>query len=262
MRIIKEQRKRPVYKTWIRVNKIIIFSVISILLILIALSPINLFLRIGAGVLSLPFLYISLIIIYSYYQFSDLGGDFQSKIHNLIVSKIDYNGNGKILDIGVGSASLITKIAKSLPKVSLVGIDYWGDDWEYSKEICEKNAEYEGVSDRISFIKASASKLPFDDNEFDVVVSCLTFHEVKDENDKIKVFKEALRVVKEYGEFIFLDLFLDENIFGKNDEFFNTIKLLRVSDIKVEKLEDIIDLPKILLNKKVLGNAVIIYGRK
>ena len=76
--------------------------------------------------------------------------------------------------------------------MSLVGIDYWGDDWEYSKDICEKNAEYEGVSDRISFIKASASKLPFDDNEFDVVVSCLTFHEVKDENDKIKVFKEGI----------------------------------------------------------------------
>ena len=146
--------------------------------------------------------------------------------------------------------------------MSLVGIDYWGDDWEYSKDICEKNAEYEGVSDRITFIKASASKLPFDDNEFDVAVSCLTFHEVKDENDKIKVFKEALRVVKEYGEFIFLDLFLDENIFGKNDEFFNTINLLGISDIKVEKLEDIIDFPKILLNKKVLGNAVIIYGRK
>ena len=35
-----------------------IFSVISILLILIALLPINLFLRIGAGVLSLPFIYI------------------------------------------------------------------------------------------------------------------------------------------------------------------------------------------------------------
>ena len=95
-----------------------------------------------------------------------------------------------------------------------------------------------------------------------MAVSCLTFHEVKDENDKIKVFKEALRVIKENGEFVFLDLFLDENIFGKNDEFFNTINLLGISDIKVEKLEDIIDFPKILLNKKVLGNAVIIYARK
>ena len=63
MRIIEGKRKRPVYKNWIRVNKIIIFSVISILLILIALLPINLFLRIGAGVLSLPFIYISLIIV-------------------------------------------------------------------------------------------------------------------------------------------------------------------------------------------------------
>lgn len=254
--------KKPVYKTWIRINKIITLSVISLFLILIALSPVNIFIRVLAGILSLPFLYTSIIVTYCYYQFSDIGGNFQYKIHNLIVSKISYTSNVKVLDIGVGSASLITKIAKSLPKASLIGIDYWGNDWEYSKNICEANAECEGVSDQISFIKASASNLPFDDNEFDVAVSCLTFHEVKDENDKVKVFKEALRVIKKNGEFIFLDLFLDENVFGKNDEFFPTINSLGVSSIKIEKLEDIIDLPKILLNKKVLGNAVIISGRK
>lgn len=254
--------KKPVYKTWIRVNKIIIFSIISILLILVAFLPINLFLRISAGILFLPFLYISIIIIYCYYQFSSLGGNFQSIIHDLMVSKIDYNGNGKILDIGSGSGSLIIKMAKSFTRASLIGIDYWGNDWEYSKKLCENNAEYEGVSDRVSFIKSSASKLPFEDNEFDVVVSCLTFHEVKDENDKIKVFKEALRVVKKNGEFIFLDLFLDEKIFGKYDDFFDTINSLEVSNIQIEKLKDIIDLPKILLNKKVLGDAAIIIGRK
>ncbi|CEH33769.1 class I SAM-dependent methyltransferase [Romboutsia lituseburensis] len=254
--------KKTVYKTWIRINKIITLSVISLFLILIALSPVNIFIRVLAGILSLPFLYTSIIVTYCYYQFSDIGGNFQYKIHNLIVSKISYTGNVKVLDIGVGSASLITKIAKSLPKASLIGIDYWGNDWEYSKNICEENAKCEGVSDQISFIKASASNLPFDDNEFDVAVSCLTFHEVKDENDKVKVFKESLRVIKKNGEFIFLDLFLDENVFGKNDEFFHTINSLGISSIKIEKLENIIDLPKILLNKKVLGNAVIISGRK
>lgn len=254
--------KKPVYKTWIRMNKIITLSVISLFLILIALSRVNIFIRVLAGILSLPFLYTSIIVTYCYYQFSDIGGNFQYKIHNLIVSKISYTGNVKVLDIGVGSASLITKIAKSLPKASLIGIDYWGNDWEYSKNICEENAKCEGVSDQISFIKASASNLPFDDNEFDVAVSCLTFHEVKDENDKVKVFKESLRVIKKNGEFIFLDLFLDENVFGKNDEFFHTINSLGISSIKIEKLENIIDLPKILLNKKVLGNAVIISGRK
>lgn len=236
--------------------------IISISLILVAFLPINLFLRISAGILSLPFLYISIIIIYCYYQFSSLGGNFQSIIHDLIVSKIDHNGNGKILDIGSGSGSLIIKIAKSFTQASLVGIDYWGNDWEYSKKLCENNAKYEGVSDNVSFIKASASKLPFEDNEFDVVVSCLTFHEVKDENDKIKVFKEALRVVKKNGEFIFLDLFLDEKIFGRYDDLFDTIIALGVSNIKIEKLKNLIDLPKILLNKKVLGDTAIIIGRK
>ena len=80
--------KKPIYKTWIRINKIITFLVISILLILISFLPINLYLRISAGVLLLPFLYILFIISYSYYQFSDFGGDFQSKIHNLIIKEM------------------------------------------------------------------------------------------------------------------------------------------------------------------------------
>ncbi|WP_373598699.1 class I SAM-dependent methyltransferase [Paraclostridium bifermentans] len=254
--------KKPIYKTWIRVNKIITFLIISILLLLMSLLPINFYLRVSIIILLLPFLYILFIISYSYYQFSDRGGDFQSKIHHLIINKISYKENVKILDIGVGSASLIIKLAKSFRKASLVGIDYWGDDWEYSKQICESNAEYEGVSDRINFIKATASDLPFNENEFDIVVSCLTFHEVKDESDKIKVLKEALRVLNRNGEFVFLDLFQDEKIFGKNEEFLNTINSLGISEVKVEKLENIIKLPTILLHKKVLGNAMIIYGKK
>jgi ubiquinone/menaquinone biosynthesis C-methylase UbiE len=254
--------KKPVYKTWIRVNKILTFSGISLFLILISLMQTNLFIRISVGVFALPFLYILFIISYSYYQFSDFGGNFQHKIHNLIIDKVNLKGDGRVLDIGAGSASLITKLAKSLPKTSLVGIDYWGEDWEYSKQICEINAECEGVVDRIDFIKASASKLPFDENEFDVVVSCLTFHEVKDESDKIKVLKEAIRVLKKDGEFVFLDLFFDKKIFGKKDEFFKAIDSLGILEIRVEKLKDIIEIPSILLHKKVLGNAVIISGRK
>ncbi|WP_343345441.1 class I SAM-dependent methyltransferase [Terrisporobacter petrolearius] len=254
--------KKPIYKTWIRVNKIITFLVISVLLILVLLLPMNFYLHVSVVILLLPFLYILFIISYSYYQFSDKGGDYQSKIHHLIINKISYKENIKILDIGVGSASLITKLAKSFTKASLVGIDYWGDDWEYSKQICENNAKYEGVLDRINFIKATASNLPFNENEFDVVVSCLTFHEVKDETDKIKVLKEALRVLNRNGEFVFLDLFLDEKIFGKNDEFLNTINSLEISEVKIEKLKKIIKLPPILLHKKALGNAMVIYGKK
>lgn len=54
--------KKPIYKTWIRINKIITFLSISILLIFISFLPINLYLRIGTSVLLLPFLYILFII--------------------------------------------------------------------------------------------------------------------------------------------------------------------------------------------------------
>lgn len=175
---------------------------------------------------------------------------------------MDRDGEGKILDIGTGSGSLIIKMAKAYPKAYLTGIDYWGEDWEYSKDQCKQNAAIEGVSDRMVFIKASAAELPFNNDEFDIVVSCLTFHEVKDREDKIEVIQEAWRVLKPGGQFIFLDLFRDKKIFGEEKEFLNSLKALGIYELNYYKLSKEMQLPKLLLNKKVLGNAMILSGKK
>jgi ubiquinone/menaquinone biosynthesis C-methylase UbiE len=82
------------------------------------------------------------------------------------------------------------------------------------------------VSDRIDFLKASAAELPFNDGEFEIIVSCLTFHEVKDRKNKTEVIKEALRVLKPGGEFVFLDLFKDEKIFGDKMELLKDLKIM------------------------------------
>lgn len=255
-------RKQTKYQTWIRMKKLIIFLISSIVLLLITLMPINLYMRFLSGLIAVPFIYITFILSYSTYQFSVFGGDYQSKIHDLIVKKVKWSGKGKILDIGTGSGSLIIKLAIAFPKSSLTGIDYWGKNWEYSRGQCQQNAEIEGVSNRIDFLKASAAELPLQDGEFDKVVSCLTFHEVKDTSDKIEVIKEALRVLKPGGEFIFLDLFMDEKIFGDTEELLNHLKKLDISILNSYKLTEEMKLPKLLLNKKVLGNAMILSGRK
>lgn len=255
-------KAKPVYKTWIRTNKIIIFLAISICLIIIALCPVNIYLRVLSGFSALPFLYITFIVSCTYYQFAPFGKDLQSKIHDLIIDKLNCNETGKLLDIGAGSASLIIKAAKAFPEASLVGIDYWGDNWEYSKSLCEMNAEIEAVSDRIEFVKASASKLPFSDNEFDALISCLTFHEVKDEQDKVKVLKEAFRVLKPGGAFVFMDLFMNSKIYGDYKSFQHEIKKLGISEFAAVKLDALVKLPRILQNKKSLGNAVLLIGRK
>ena len=250
------------YQTWIRMNKLLVFLVLSLVLLLLTLVPLPSYVRVLSGVLALPFMYIAFILSYSVYQFSAFGGDYQSKIHDVIVVRVKWDGNGKILDIGTGSGSLIIKLAKEFPKAVLTGIDYWGGNWEYSKAQCQQNVEIEGVSDRIDFLKASASDLPFHDDEFDVIVSCLTFHEVKDRRDKMDVMKEVLRVLKPGGEFVFLDLFMDETIFGDEKDLFKALKAYGVSEWNSSKLAEGIILPKLLLNKKVLGNAMILSGRK
>ncbi|PEM57772.1 SAM-dependent methyltransferase [Bacillus pseudomycoides] len=215
------------YQTWIRIYKLLIFLVISLIFLLATLLPVNLYQRVLSGVLALPFMYIALILSYSVYQFAAFGGNYQSKIHDLIVAKVNWGGKGKILDIGTGSGSLIIKLAKTFPKSFLTGIDYWGGNWEYSKAQCQQNAEIEGVSDRIDFLKASAAELPFNDDEF-----------------------------------VFLDLFMDEKIFGDEKELLNVLKKHGVSELNSYKLAKEMKLPNFLLNKKVLGNAVILSGRK
>lgn len=90
----------------------------------------------------------------------------------------------------------------------------------------------------------------------------MTFHEVNDKESKFEVLKEALRVVKPNGAFVFLDLFLDRKIFGESHLLINSLKELCIQELNVKRLDDMIKLPRILLHKKVLGNAMIIHGKK
>lgn len=249
------------YSTWIRKKKIVIFFFIALGLIILAFVSPSIILSAIFAVAALPFLYISFFLFYSYYQFSKFGGNYQAKIHDLIVKSVTLQ-NGKLLDIGTGSGALIVKAAKEFPTLTLTGIDYWGDEWEYSQKQCESNARIEGVADRITFIRGSASRLQFENETFDIVVSCLTFHEVKDAPNKLEVIKEALRVLKKGGQFVFLDLFLDENKFRKYNDFVHFFNDMEVSEIKIEKLNQIISLPGLLQTRKVLGMALLVNGIK
>ena len=91
--------KKPKYQTWIRTYKLVIFFVISLLFLVGALLPIYIYLRVLSGIFALPFIYITFILTYSVYQFASFGGNYQSKIHDLIVSKVDCVGKGRVLDI-------------------------------------------------------------------------------------------------------------------------------------------------------------------
>jgi len=199
-------QEKPEYGNWVSKRLIILPCVRGLVFLGLAILS-----KVFAIPSSLFFL-VSAYFAYARYRFSPGGGNVQGRIIDLLVVHLDWNGEGQVLDIGCGNGALAIELAHKYVKAQVVGIDYWGGNWEHSKYACEANAKIEGVAECITFQKASASALPFENEYFDAVVSNLVFHEVRDVADKREVIREALRVLKKGGKFSFQDLFLVKRI--------------------------------------------------
>ena len=63
--------------------------------------------------------------------------DEKEKAHHSILSHLDYDGKGKLLEIGCGFRALAIRATLTWPEMSVTGIDYWVAVYQYSK-LCEK----------------------------------------------------------------------------------------------------------------------------
>jgi SAM-dependent methyltransferase len=244
------------YGNW--VSKRLIIVPAAMIIICMALLFASGFFLIGVVIFAVLLAYFA----FAYNRFSPTGGDLQTKILDLILKRIDWDGTGRAIDIGCGNGALGIKVAKKYQKARVGGIDYWGADWDFAKETCVKNAEVEGVIDRMEFQKASASSLPFTDEYFDLAVSNFVFHEVNDTKDKRDVIKEALRVVKKGGKFVFQDLFLVKSIYGEPDDLIKTIRSWGVENVEFINTSNESFIPRALKLPFMIGRIGIICGTK
>jgi SAM-dependent methyltransferase len=248
--------ERPNYGNWVSTKLLYIPGVLGVLFA--ALSVLFPWLAILAVIFLLCFAYFA----YARWCFSPEGKNIQAKIQSLLVDHFEWVGTGKVLDIGCGSGAVTIMVAKKYPDAHVTGIDYWGGAWEYSKGVCERNAQIEGVSDRVTFQKASASSLPFDDESFDAVISNLTFHEVADTEDKGLLIKEALRVLKKGGVFSFQDLFLWKRVYGEVEDLLDRVRSWGVESVELINTSQSQFIPKALKLPFMAGTIGILRGRK
>jgi ubiquinone/menaquinone biosynthesis C-methylase UbiE len=243
---------RPDYGNWISWK---VLSVIGLAAaVLSALSLLFIYLLIGAIIVLVVFA----LAAYERYLLWPRGGDAQGKLWDLLVEHLDWDGNGRAIDIGCGSGPVAIRLAKKYPSAEVVGLDYWGRQWEYSKEKCERNARIEKVETRVSFQKGDAAKLPFEDGYFDAAVSNLAFHEVGGIKDKREVLKEALRVVKKGGRFAFQDLFTVKRFYdGEPDELLEAVRSWGVEKVALERSSW-----SSIANAYIRGSAAILWGVK
>jgi ubiquinone/menaquinone biosynthesis C-methylase UbiE len=175
---------------------------------------------------------------------------------------LDWDGEGRALDIGCGNGALTIKLAQKYPKAQVIGIDCWGKNWEYSKHACEQNATIERVSERVTFQRASAASLPFDDGYFDAAVSNFVFHMVGVARDKREVVREALRVVRKGGKFSFQDEFLIKQLFGDIDDLIDAIKSWGINKVQFVQTRDAEFIPRALKLPIILGTIGLLRGEK
>ncbi len=248
------------YGNWVPLN--LVYATIGIIIILLIPSffPIFLIIRIIlwviAGLLLLPFSY----LWYLYYKFTAHNKKLQYKVWNLVIQKLPWNGQGKVLDIGTGAGALAIELAKRFPESIVRGIDNWGKLWNYSKLKCEKNAKLEGVANQVVFQKASASNLPFRDGEFDAIVSNFVYHEVRDTKDKNKLINESFRVLKKGGAFSLQDTLKNKKKIGNIEELIRDIKEWGVQEVNFIETAHEIPMPNLL--KFELKTMGLLYGIK
>lgn len=248
--------EKPEYGNW--VPKRLIYIPGAIGLVLFGLALLFSILVIPAAL----FFLVSVYFTYARYLFAPQGGNVENQVRKLVLAHLDWSGEGRVLDIGCGNGALTINLAQKYPRARVFGIDYWGIKWEYSKNICERNARIEGVNERVTFQKASASVLPFSDEHFDSVVSNLVFHEVRDVADKREVIREALRVVKKGGKFVFQDLFLMKRVYGNTDDLIGTIRSWGIRKVEFVQTGKAAFIPTVLKLPFMVGTIAIITGEK
>lgn len=120
---------------------------------------------------------------------------------------VQLHGDEKVLDVGCGLGKVTVGVAKLLTEGTVTGIDIWNtvEIPGNSPEAAYKNAEIEGVRDKVEFKSGNVLSLEFNDNSFDLVTSSSVLNNLSGDNQKLQAMKEIYRVLKPGGTFFLLE---------------------------------------------------------
>ena len=124
-----------------------------------------------------------------------------------MLGMVNWRGDERVLDVGTGAGLLLIGAAKKLNTGKATGVDVWStvDLSGNTRERTSRNAEIEGVKEKVEVLSGDATAMKFADGTFDVVVSNLVIHNIPTREGRDKACREIARVLKPGGVAIISD---------------------------------------------------------
>jgi arsenite methyltransferase len=140
------------------------------------------------------------------YIYTTRRGKFQVWAELLV--GLHLRGDEQILDMGCGRGAVLLMAASLLNEGKATGVDIWStsDQSGNAREVTLKNAEREGVANKVELYTADMRELPYATGTFDLVVSSLAIHNISQHEGRDKALEEAVRVLKPGGRLMIADI--------------------------------------------------------
>ncbi len=134
-------------------------------------------------------------------------GPGKRSIWSEVLDELSLGGDEEVLDVGCGRGAVLVLAAQRLPQGRAVGVDVWRrlDQSGNSLANTERNAVLEGVDDRVEVYDGDARELPFRGGSFDLVMSNLTLHNIRNADERTEALYEAVRVLRPGGRLRIVD---------------------------------------------------------
>lgn len=161
----------------------------------------------GIGVAWMPFLCaLVMAVAFVLYAHATRRGKFA--VWEELLDELALRGDEQLLDLGCGRGAVLLAGARRLSEGRAAGVDLWRavDQSGNARSVTSRNAEAEGVHDRVELHTGDLRDLPFGEGEFDVVLSSLAIHNIKDAEGRRRAVAEAVRVLGPGGRLVIVDI--------------------------------------------------------
>jgi len=148
-----------------------------------------------------------------------------------LLDELGLRGDERVLDIGCGRGAVLISAAQRLPRGRATGADIWRlrDQTGNSQAAAQRNAEIEGVSERVELVNADARDLPFPPESFDAVLSNLALSNIPGSEERAKALHEAIRVLRPGGQLRIVD--------DRADRYAPVLQSAGCTDVEVRPLD-------------------------